>query len=738
MFWIVLKSRGFTSLLFFIGAIHVLAQPMVNFKEDFQYEIKEAQGDIKVDGLLDDEAWDATPKGGDFWQKVPYFQEGANPRTEFMLTYDEDYLYIAAKCFQKEEIIIRSLKRDEYWDNDGIAIILDPLNAKINSTLFGTSAVGVQWDAVRSETLGLSADWSNKWFVETHITDSLWTAEFAIPFKILRYNKGNPTWGMNFVRNITARNEYHNWTSVPEGFWPPNAAFAGALNWDQSPEPKKGNYNIIPYAVSGLNTSVDQDPSFDYDLGLDAKVAVTSAVNLDLTVNPDFSQVEVDQLVTNLTRFNIGLPERRNFFLENADVFAGFGTDGVRPFFSRRIGLDENLRAVPIIYGARLTGDLSPDVRIGVMNVQSGANEDGFGQNQSAVSLKKQFGRSYIQGLFLNRESTGNRENSSSNYGRNLSLEGAYLSDDGQQLVYLGLHNSMKEGQDANGYFVNLGGALRNQTWEFNLDNVLFQKSYYADMGFTARINNYDAVRDTTIRVGYQSSDASLHWRYRPVGGVVASHTVRFTNLSIADEDWNFNEQSNSLSYSASFRNTMEMQVRGNFNRQRLLFPFGFTDAEPLPAGVYQSTDVSVSIDSDERKALAVGVEGRIGGFYNGNIRSFRVDANYRVQPWGNFGLGYQWNDLSFPDPYGEARITALLSRVEIGFTRNLLWANIFQFVDQSDYVGINSRLIWRFSPMSDIFLVYVDNYDLIPGLNDSRSLTNNNRALLFKINYWY
>jgi len=218
-------------LLVFGPFLHAQEQT-VDFKKDFQYHITEVKDEIKVDGQLNEATWGEANIGTDFWQKVPYFKEGADPKTEIRLAYDDKFLYVAAKCYQTEPLTITTLKRDVYWDNDGIAIILDPLNTKNTAVLFGTSAVGVQWDATSSSISSVSADWSNKWFVETHVTDTYWSAEFAIPFKILRYDPALGEWGMNFVRNIQYCNQFHNWTAVPEGFWPPNAAFAGALVWD--------------------------------------------------------------------------------------------------------------------------------------------------------------------------------------------------------------------------------------------------------------------------------------------------------------------------------------------------------------------------------------------------------------------------------------------------------------------------------------------------------------------------
>lgn len=713
-------------------------QKEVDFKKDFQYHIKATIDEITIDGQLNEATWGATEVGSDFWQKIPYFAKAADPKTEIRLAYNDKYLYVAAKCYQSEPLTITTLKRDVYWDNDGIAIVLDPLNTKNNAVLFGTSAVGVQWDATNTSTTETSADWSNKWYVETEVTDEYWSAEFAIPFKILRYDPNLEEWGMNFVRNLQYCNEFHNWTAVPEGFWPPNVAFAGALKWDTPPSRKKGNFNLIPYVSTGVNKSKNEDPEFNFDAGLDAKLALTSTLNLDFTLNPDFSQIEADELVTNLTRFDISLPEKRTFFLENADVFAGFGTNGVLPFFSRRIGLDANLEAVPILYGLRATGNIDKYNRVGVMNIHSRSSDSSFGQNQSAVAYKRQFGRSFVQGLFLNRQAYDKTDVVKKDYGRNLSLEGVYQSDNGVLTIWGAAHGSGKSGFNNNNLVFNTGMQYQDANWRFDTDLILFQKNYFADMGFTARVNNYDAERDTTIRAGFSSESTSIQYQKRPRTGKVRRYVFGIENVTIANSDWSFNESTTTLRYGMAFNNTSEFNANVSYNDISLLYPFSFTGEQPLPKNRYKALTGSLSYDSDERKALSANASAKTGGFYNGYLTSLELGANYRIQPWGNFSVGYQWNDLRFPDPYGKSKITALVSKIEIGFSKNLLWTTLFQFVDQSDYMGINSRLQWRFSPMSDVFLVYVDNYDLLEGAGGERSLFSNNRALVLKVNYWY
>lgn len=732
--------RIFPLILILFLTIPLHSQTEVeDIKKNFRLNITKTDEKIKVDGKLDEEVWKSTDIATDFWQKLPYFKEGVDPKTEIKVTYDNNTLYMAAKCYQDEDIIITSLKRDEYWDNDGVAIVLDPLNTKSNAYLFGTSAVGVQWDALRSETSsGINSDWSNKWYAEVDMQEGYWTAEIAIPLRIIRYNSELSEWGINFIRNYLPDNEFHNWTPVPESFWPPDPQFAGTLVWDNPPPTIKGNYNLIPYVRGGISKEKDEDLKSDFGLGIDGRVSLSSTLNLDVTFNPDFSQIEVDELVTNLTRFDIFLPEKRTFFLENGDLFADFGYPGARPFFSRKIGLDSEGQSVPILYGLRLTGNATRDLRVGVMNIHSGSSENTSAQNQTAISLKRRLGRSSISALFTNRQAFDGTDAVGSDYGRNFSAEGLYNSNDGKLMSWLGVNLSFQpEIKGDNGFF-NSGFAYNSETWEIVQNFVHFQDNYYADMGFVFRVNNYDAERDTTIRQGFNESFSSINYRIRPKGKTIRMHNFGIENILTYNPDWTFNERSTGLRYFMQFNNSAAFNIGINNTELDLLYPFTFTDEVPLPTQKYTYNTFSMGFSSNERKPFTFSGGFQTGGFYNGTLRRFSGDINYRAQPWGNFSIGYQWNDLDFPDPYGSSLITAILSKVEIGFSRNLLWTTLFQYVDQSDFLGINSRLQWRFAPMSDIFLVYIDNYDVLERMNGNQSIDSNNRAVLLKMSYWY
>lgn len=730
----------YIALILVFSANPVFAQPnQEDFGTHFRVKIAETTESITIDGKLDEAVWQTAEVATNFWQKLPYFKEGADPLTEIRLTYDKNNIYVSAKCYQTDPVIIQSLKRDDYWDNDAFGIVIDPLNTKSNAYLFGCSAAGAQWDALRSETSGINSDWSNKWFAEVQVEEEFWTAEVAIPFRILRYSEEYTEWGINFIRNAVFKKQFHNWTAVPEAFWPPDPAYAGNLIWDKAPTRKKGNFNLIPYVTAGLEKRVDENLKTDFNAGIDAKIGITSTLNLDLTLNPDFSQIEVDELVTNLTRFSIFLPEKRTFFLENADIFGDYGFGEVRPFFSRTIGLDDNGATVPILYGARLNGNLSKDLRIGVMNIHSSDTDDAPGQNNSAISFQKKFGRSFIQGMFLNRQAFDKTEVLNDDFGRNASLEAAYISNSGQLLAWVGLHQSFKKDFTEKTGFYNTGINAQNTNWDFLSEFTFMQDNYFADMGFIARIENYDAVRDTVIRKGFNSNNTSLEYKLRPRKGKIQQHSIVFKNFIATNPDLSFNENNISFGYKISMKEGQSANINIRNSVIDLLYPFSFTgDGDPLPADRYNFTSIDGGFESDNRKAFSFNVGAQTGQFYNGNLSRLILNLNYRAQPWGNFSLGYQINKLDFPDPYGKAQIGAILSKVEIGFSRNLIWTTLFQYVDQAEFMGINSRLQWRFSPMSDVYLVFFDNYDVFDLMDRGKDIRTNNRALVLKVNYWY
>ena len=376
---------------------------------------------IKLDGKLNERIWRNAASTKPFIQQFPTDSLIAKSQSTVRLCYDNKYIYVGAQCLDpiKGPYIVQSLVRDfSFPRTDAFGIFLSPNNDSRNGFSFALNPYGVQREGVLTHggNYGVTTAWDNKWFGESYIDSSngYWSLEMAIPFRSIRYNNENKLWQLNFARNDQKQNEMSVWQMIPRNFNVASIPFAGYLKWTEPP-PKAGlNYALIPYTFGSISRNYSQDIGDEVgNIGLDAKVSVSSALNLDLTVNPDFSQVEVDRQLINLTRFSLYYPEQRNFFLENSDLFSRFGFRQIRPFFSRRIGL-LNGQKIPIIGGARLSGNLDQNWRIGIMNISTERDTslNILRQNYSVAAIQRRlFKGSNIGLIMVNRQGIENTEN---------------------------------------------------------------------------------------------------------------------------------------------------------------------------------------------------------------------------------------------------------------------------------------------------------------------------------------
>lgn len=730
--------------LLIVGCLLALQLPAQNERPNqssHQLTVIRANSEIKLDGYLDEAAWQDAAVADSFWEKDPRDDVRAAVNTEGRVTYDDQFLYVAITCFDtSQNHVIQTLKRDVgYWDSDAVAITLDPINEAANGFMFGVNPLGVQMEALLGGGSGpgnWNNNWDNIWYAETAQYDDRWVVEMAIPFKTLRYESKSKVWGINFLRNDAKRNKFHVWAPIPRQFWGIDQGYSGQLLWDMPPPVAKGNVAIIPYISGAFQQDMEAEAPAEKEdwlgqTGVDAKIALSSSLNLDLTVNPDFSQVDVDVQQTNLTRFSLFFPERRNFFLENSDLFSSFGIPPARPFFSRRIGLDEDGQAVPITFGARLTGNVTDDLRIGVLGVQTKANDVQSGQNYfTAAFSQRVLERSSIRGMFINRQGYANGEFSTTDYNRNADLEFNFQSADGAVQGWSGYHHAFREGVNDKQVFWNVGGAYTGANFNFLVDYVTVGENYFADVGFVNRLENYDALRDTTIRRGYKILYTPFNLTLLPKVDWLQNLNINLENALFLNDDYSLNERSSAAIVRAEFPNSANLEFGTVNYATELLYPFDFTEGEPLPAGRYNYQDFGITYNSDQRKRMSYRLTVEGGGFYNGTRLLLGGQLNYRAQPWGNFSVSANYNELTFPDEFGEETLWLIGPRAEVNFSKNLFWTTFLQYNTQADNFNINSRLQWQFRPLSWLFLVYSDNYavDL---------WGPKNRALVLKVNYW-
>ncbi len=726
------------------------SQVASDLQTQYQLEIVKAVDKISIDGKLSEATWEQASTADDFWMSYPIDDQRVNSKnqTEVRMSYDDDFLYIAAECHGAGPYVIQSLKRDNvlFWSGDAFAVVLDPVNERQSGFYFGVNPANVQNEALVSgqtgrrgqssssgSVRGVNTAWDNKWYSKVAEEVDRWVVEIAIPFKTLRYSE-KTVWGVNFLRGDARTNSYHTWSPVPVQFRGVDLGYTGSLQWDKRPPSASGNISLIPYASASTYRDFEEGTPADNSLkgGVDAKIAITSSLNLDITLNPDFSQVEVDQQVTNLTTFSIRFPERRLFFLENSDIFSDFGIPPMRPFFSRRIGLDSDNNTIPILFGARLSGNLNKDLRIGAMTMQTKDQELLPGENYTSLAFQQRlFGRSVIKGYFHNRQQYHDGEFMQEDFNRVGGLEFAHRSLDGKFQSFAGYGKSYQKNEYDDNYFYHfaVGYDGRNISAYTNWAGV--GNNYEVDMGFIPRSYHYDELKDTSYRIGFHHNYTRIGYTFYPTeNSKINSQEVGLRDVLDFTKGGKLIANRLEATYNILWQNSSMFEFSLTQSNAQLLFPFGFTDAEPLPVGKYSYQTIGAMYQSDRRKTFNYLAGFETGGFYNGSRQQYQLTLNYRIQPWGNFGLNFVQNNLEFPDPYGKENLFLIGPKIELAFSNDLFWTTFLQYNTQNDNFNINSRFQWRFQPLSDLFLVYTDNYAV-------EFWGPKNRALVAKVNYW-
>jgi hypothetical protein len=703
---------------------------------DFGVQVFESVKVISLDGSIEDEEWSDAVLVEGFVQQMPKEGMPATNRTEVKVKYDENFLYIAAKLYHKEGegYVVSSLKRDfRFYENDAFGVTLGPYDDGNNGFMFAVNPYNVQMEGLIHHGDRVSDVWDNKWFSSVNRFEDHWEVEMAIPFKTLRYTEGSNYWRVNFIRNDRKNFERSSWVPVPLNQRIQGIAFAGYLNWDKPLKKPGANIAVIPYvATNGAKDyRTDAPATTGLAAGFDAKIAITPSMNLDLTFNPDFSTVEVDQQQTNLNRFELFFPERRQFFLENADLFADFGFRQIRPFFSRRIGIatDSLGRSSSnrILYGARLNGNVGDNLRVGLLNMQT-ADELSVGypgQNYTvATAQKKVFSRSNIAGILVNRQTTGAISEGSrvTTFNRIAGLDYNLLSSDNKWTGKFFYHRSFgpQAQVDPQAYASHLSYNTKKFNVQWNQEYV--GEDYNAEVGFVPRRSYWRLEPNAQYRI--VSSPESK----------VFQQTFQVRYDLYKDKDFNQTLDENiSFAYRLYFKNTSTIQARV-FNEYIYLFrPFDptRTGGKQLEAGTdYRYTRAGVTYTSDSRKLFNYSSTVYAGEFFNGERFFVNTNLNYRIQPYGNISLFAEYNKLELPEPYNSADLWLVGPRMELSFTDKLFLSTFVQYNSQIENININTRFQWRFKPVSDLFVVYTDNY--LP-----ENFQIKNRALILKLTYW-
>ncbi len=722
--WILFYIPGILCM----SAFNVCAQKK---NESFQLHIHKSSSLIKINGMMDDSAWQNADVTSKFFMVLPMDTSLARVKTEVRMCYDDHNLYLIAICFKSApgSYSVESLRRDfVFGKNDNFLLFMDPFNDLTNGFSFGTNAAGAQWDGTMYEGGKVDLNWDNKWTSKVKNYDDRWVLEMAIPFSSIRYKKGITTWGINFSRNDLRTSEKSSWAPMPRQFPTASLAYTGNLIWDEPPPSTGANISLIPYMLGGFSKDYETSTAANYrkDLGIDAKIAVSSSLNIDLTINPDFSQVEIDRQVTNLDRYELFFPEKRQFFLENGDLFANFGYATIRPFFSRRIGL-----GVPINFGARISGKPDKNWRIGAMNMQTGSvSATGLpAQNFVVASVQRKiFSRSNIGIIFINKQSLQYKPGADSgkpvysDYNRNIGIEYNLASSNNIWTGKVMILKSFTPGKQGGDLVQAAHLQYNSRRWLLYWQHEYVGKNYNAEVGYVPR-NAY-------IKINPQAG-----YTFFPKGGKVLSHGPKLFYTLYNTESFRRTDDELIFAYNFSFRNQSTFALWIAHDYVQLQQPFDPTNfkKDTLARGTHHRWYAWGSdFVSKPQSLFTYDFSTRFGGYYaNGSRFNLIANLGYRFQPYVILAINASYNNISLPAPWNLTKFWLIGPRIDVTMTNKLFFTTFVQYNEQLNNINLNTRFQWRYKAASDLFIVYTDNYLPAPFLV-------RNRALMLKLTYWW
>ncbi|MBI4482431.1 MAG: carbohydrate binding family 9 domain-containing protein [Acidobacteria bacterium] len=673
---------------------------------------------LKLDGKLNEPEWQlATPANG-FVQAEPYQGTPASENTDVRVLFDREHLYVGVLCYDRnaQDPIINTRRRDfDDRDNDTFSVVLSPFNDNRTGYIFSTTPEGAQRDAqVTQDGVQVNLQWDGVWYVKTARVEQGWSIEMAIPFKTLRFFRHNGTWTINFSRQMRRKNEVSYWSLVPRRYSLGRISSAGKLE-GLSEIPRGRNLLVKPFFLSDVSRIASRpgERRFSPDGGIDVKYGLSSQLALDLTLNTDFSQVEVDQQQVNLTRFPLFFPEKRDFFLENAGVFhfgvrpderrGGPDAEDVLLFFSRRIGLSPSGEPIPILGGARLTGRVDR-FNFGFLSVQTRSEGPTPANNFSVARVKMDvFSNSDVGAILVNRSARSN------DHSRALGVDTNFKFRNDLRFTTFLARTDSDQIRDSN-WAGKLAAGWEDNFWEFKGEYLDIGENFENDMGFTLR----KGIR--TVRTSYAIKPRPRRNRF--IREVNPHGTYAYT---IGRDNRLLTRRMHSATW-IFFQDGGRYEMYLNSFWERLDQPFQIRRNIAIPPGDYSFYEWVNQYFSDRSKALSGSVSYRRGPFWDGTKRTWNLDIQYR--PDATWTVLAELDRDSVKLAGGAFDIHLVRARVSYAFNTRIFLDAFFQY--NTDLGRLSSNIRFRFihRPLSDLFLVYKEVRDVRSHLDTDRIFT--------------
>ena len=676
-------------------------------------------GDIKLDGRLDDTFWSDITGISDFLVQEPV--EGGEPteKTTIKIAYDENYLYIGAIFYDSEPDGIKAFKmrKDAPLNTDDRFMwILDTYLDGRNAYFFEINPRGLMGDGLLTIGQGrsLNKDWDGIWRPWTYIGDFGWSAEIRIPFHTLNFDPKTSTWGINFQRTIRRKNEEILWSGHKrnQGIYRPQDAgrLTGLNNISQGLGLELVGYGKAEALKVQNESEGDYNNSQSLDGGLDVNYNITPGLKASLTVNTDFAETEVDDRQINLTRFPIRFPEKRDFFLEGANIFRFAPSSGVYPYFSRKIGLRSG-NPIPILYGGRVIGKIGK-VEVAAQQVKTRETDNFSSEEFSVIRLKQNFLKESSIGVLYTRRHTNKGKQfvpplqDRNTLGIDLTLNtSTFLKNQNLQFqAFAVIHNPELPGEINNNIWDRSARGLRfnfpNDPWSGSLSYREFGVSYDPAVGFSRRnsfrrveprirfspiLEKSSTIRELKWEVSFENL-MSLQWKK-------LTQNIRLTPLSIRFES------GDEISY----------QIIRNFERLEYDFNILGDNSIVIPVGNYTNWSHQIELETANYRKIVYGIELKTEGFWSGNRTEYENELIFRPFPGINLNLGYIHSRVNLREGNFKTNLVRFLG--DFDFTPFISFSSNIQYDDISENIGMNNRFKYTITPGSDIYFVYNHNW---------------------------
>jgi hypothetical protein len=665
---------------------------------------------IRVDGVLDDADWSSAPVIDRFVQQEPQEGQPATDRTEVRVLYDAGHLYIGVRAYSSLAVTATEMRRDadRLFDEDNFQVILDTFHDSRNGYMFVTTPLGAKLEQQifdegegggRGGTANINRNWDGVWDAAAKIVSDGWTAEIEIPFSTVRFVPSDAqTWGVNFQRHTRRKNESALWAPIPKAYTLTKVSLAGEMHGLSSIS-RGLDLRLKPFLVGGVHnvhaSATSRATDAIRDIGLDARYGLTAGLNMDVTVNTDFAQVEVDEQQVNLTRFGLFYPEKRDFFLENSNFFtmgtgSAFTVTQVQTdlFFSRRIGLSDSGTPIPILGGVRVAGKSGRN-NIGVLDIQT----DDLFNTQGANFFVGRYSRdvlrrSRVGAIFINKDTVGG-----THFNRTFGIDANLIPSANLQVQSYVAKTATpgRNGRDM-AYFGRI--AYRDPKWNLYLNYLDVQEHFNAEAGFVQR-------------TGIRTTKAHFGPTPRPSRGSVKLFEPMYVLTYTTDQSNRLVYRNHHLMLGTTLRDDTFINVFYQKTLDVLDVPFRIRPDVTIPVGAYAMHEWYFTLNTSPGRRFYSRATVSPVDFYGGSRLNMSLAGGARVSSRFSTELQYNRNDVKMP--WGDFLVNLSTLRVDYTFSPRMTVRSLTQYNTSTHEVSNNVRFNFIYRPGSDIYVVYND-----------------------------